>query len=76
MRSLKSWLLVPVMLVVTYVPWPGLVFLLADSVPGRRRRGMLGASVRTRARVSVRTAVMQVALGSAEGRGGAILVYI
>jgi hypothetical protein len=40
MRSLKSWLLVPVMLVVTYVPWPGLVFLLADSVPGRRRRGM------------------------------------
>jgi hypothetical protein len=28
---LKSWLLVPVMLVVTYVPWPGLVFLLADS---------------------------------------------
>jgi hypothetical protein len=39
----------------------------------------MGASVRTRARVSVRTAVMQVALGSAEGReggGGAILVYI
>jgi hypothetical protein len=30
-RSLKNWLLVPVMLVVTYVPWPGLVFLLADS---------------------------------------------
>jgi hypothetical protein len=28
---MKSWLLVPVMLVVTYVPWPGLVFLLADS---------------------------------------------
>jgi hypothetical protein len=30
----------------------------------------MGASVRTRARVSVRTAVMQVALGSAEVRGG------
>jgi hypothetical protein len=28
---MRCWLLVPVMLVVTYVPWPGLVFLLADS---------------------------------------------
>jgi hypothetical protein len=35
------------------------------------------ASVRTRARVSVRMAVMQVPLGTAEGRGGgAIIVYI
>jgi hypothetical protein len=29
--TMRCWLLVPVMLVVTYVPWPGLVFLLADS---------------------------------------------
>jgi hypothetical protein len=36
----------------------------------------MGERMRARARVSVRTAAMQVSLGSAERGGGVVLVYM